>query len=56
MIREEDIKNLCEHSLDFNQIITNVYENLKKFGISSFVAHENIEPTKEWLKEIERDT
>jgi len=27
---------------------------LKKYGISGFVAHEDIEPTKEWLFEIEK--
>ena len=32
MIREEDIKNLCDSSLDFAQIISSVYENLKKIG------------------------
>ncbi len=32
MIREEDIKNLCDNSLDFAQIISSVYENLKKIG------------------------
>ena len=32
MIREEDLKNLCENSLDFNQIINSVYVNLKNVG------------------------
>jgi hypothetical protein len=32
MIREEDLRNLCEDPLDFNQIINNVYQNLKNVG------------------------
>ncbi len=32
MIREKDLVNLCDDSLDFNLIISNVYENLKSVG------------------------
>jgi len=32
LIREQDLKNLCESSLDFDQIINNVYINLKNIG------------------------
>jgi hypothetical protein len=32
MIREEDLRNLCDNSLDFNEIINIVYENLKNVG------------------------
>ncbi len=32
MIREEDLKNLCESSFDFDQIINKVYANLKNVG------------------------
>lgn len=32
MLREEDLKNLCDSSLDFTQVIGNVYENLKNVG------------------------
>ena len=33
---------------------SNLQHALKKYAISSFVAHEDIEPTKEWLVEIEK--
>jgi len=29
-------------------------KSLRRYGISAFVAHEDIEPTKEWLTEIEK--
>ncbi len=32
---------------------TQLKEQLEKYGISAFVAHEDIEPTKEWQTEIE---
>lgn len=37
------------------KVQTSLLQNtLKKYGISGFVAHEDIEPTKEWLTEIEK--
>nr|NJM02003.1 toll/interleukin-1 receptor domain-containing protein [Desulfobacula sp.] len=33
---------------------TNLKDKLKSFAISSFVAHEDIEPTREWQHEIEK--
>lgn len=33
---------------------TNLKKCLKKYAISGFVAHEDIEPSKEWMKEIEK--
>jgi len=32
IIREEDLKNLCPNDLDFNQIINDIYINLKNVG------------------------
>ncbi|MHA1436600.1 MAG: hypothetical protein ACTSPD_03410 [Promethearchaeota archaeon] len=32
MIREDDLRNLCSDSLDFNQIISDVYISLKNIG------------------------
>jgi len=32
MIREEDLRNICDDSLDFNQMINDVYLNLKNVG------------------------
>ena len=43
------ISHISEHK----QKATQLQQALKRFGISSFVAHENIEPTKEWQDEIE---
>ena len=32
MIREADLKNVCDLSFDFDQIINDVYQNLKRVG------------------------
>ena len=32
MIREADLKNICDTSFDFDQIINDVYQNLKSVG------------------------
>ncbi len=32
MVREEDLINLCDPSLDFHQIINFIYDNLKEIG------------------------
>ena len=42
------------HLASFKKTITILKNELEKFGISSFVAHEDIEPTKEWQNEIEK--
>lgn len=41
------------HLANFKLNATRLQEELKKYGISSFVAHEDIEPSKEWQVEIE---
>lgn len=41
------------HLASFKVQTSRLQEALRKFGISSFVAHEDIEPTKEWQSEIE---
>ena len=33
MIREEDLKNLCDNTIDFSQIISDVYLNLQNIGL-----------------------
>ncbi|TXT67014.1 MAG: hypothetical protein BAJALOKI1v1_210016 [Promethearchaeota archaeon] len=38
MIREEDLINLCDESLDFEQIISEIYANLKKVGLDLIVS------------------
>lgn len=42
------------HLLSFKEQTTRLQSSLLPFGISAFVAHVDIEPTKEWLSEIEK--
>jgi hypothetical protein len=42
------------HVSNFKEKTAQLQSALKLFGISAFVAHEDIEPTKEWQDEIER--
>lgn len=42
------------HVSSFKAKTSQLQSALKPFGISAFVAHEDIEPTKEWQDEIER--
>lgn len=44
------ISHLSEHKVKMSQL----QGVLKEYGISAFVAHEDIEPTKEWQNEIEK--
>jgi hypothetical protein len=44
------ISHLAEHKAVMSQL----QGVLKEYGISGFVAHEDIEPTKEWQNEIEK--
>lgn len=41
------------HLASFKVQTSHLQTALRKYAISSFVAHEDIEPTKEWLQEIE---
>ncbi len=41
------------HLSNKRKMASDIQENLKIYGISAFVAHEDIEPTKEWQEEIE---
>jgi len=41
------------HLSSFKSQTSKLQKALKNYGISGFVAHEDIEPTKEWLTEIE---
>jgi len=47
-------KLFLSHLASYKHKIAMLQTALFKYGISSFVAHEDIEPTKEWLHEIER--
>ncbi len=39
MIREEDLINLCDESLDFNRVIDQIYENLKRVGLELIISN-----------------
>lgn len=47
-------KLFISHLSSFKKTIGILKQELEKYGISSFVAHEDIEPTKEWQVEIEK--
>jgi hypothetical protein len=47
-------KLFISHLASFKKTIGYLKLELEKYGISSFVAHEDIEPTKEWQVEIEK--
>lgn len=42
------------HLSSFKETTSQLQEALKAYGISSFVAHEDIDPTREWQDEIEK--
>lgn len=39
MIREEDLLNICDESLEFTQIINQVYESLKEVGLELIITN-----------------
>ena len=47
-------KLFISHLATFKKTIGILKTELEKYGISSFVAHEDIEPTKQWQDEIEK--
>lgn len=47
-------KLFLSHLATFKKTIGILKTELEKYGISSFVAHEDIEPTKQWQDEIEK--
>lgn len=47
-------KLFISHLSSFKRNVGILKSELEKFGISGFVAHEDIEPTKEWQEEIEK--
>lgn len=48
------LRIFLSHKATCKQDATNLKQALSDYGIACFVAHEDIEPTKEWQKEIER--
>jgi len=47
-------KLFVSHISSFKENVSHLKTALEPFGISSFVAHEDIEPTQEWMIEIEK--
>jgi hypothetical protein len=41
------------HLATYNQVAANLQHFLAKYHVSAFVAHKDIEPTREWMDEIE---
>jgi hypothetical protein len=50
---ENGYRVFLSHKSEVKKEAAWVSEGLKPFGVSAFVAHENIHPTKEWQDEIE---
>jgi hypothetical protein len=50
---ESGYRAFLSHKTEVKKETAELSEGLKPFGISAFVAHENIHPTKEWQDEIE---
>ena len=47
------VRAFLSHKAKYKTEAGNLKEELEKYGISCFVAHTDIEPTKEWVQEIE---
>jgi hypothetical protein len=47
-------KLFISHISSFKKTVSILKNELEKYGVSAFVAHEDIEPTKEWQNEIEK--
>jgi hypothetical protein len=52
--REGSFKLFLSHVSEQKVMVAQIKEALGHYGISAFVAHEDIQPTKEWLIEIEK--
>lgn len=50
----QEFLTFISHSHLDNEIATRIRRELDDFGLSAFVAHEDIEPSEEWAKEIVR--
>ena len=48
------VRVFISHIADHKVFATGLKASLERYGIASFVAHEDIEPMKEWELEIER--
>ena len=50
----EQLRLFLSHKSEHKKKTKKLKDEFKKFGVTCFVAHEDIEPTKEWQDEIER--
>lgn len=50
---EPNFKIFNSHKAENKVVASQLKENLKQYGISCFVAHEDIQPTLDWKEEIE---
>ena len=51
---EGRIRAFISHKAKEKQLANEIKQRLDDYGIASFVSHEDIEPMKEWVPEIER--
>lgn len=52
--KKEHFKLFLSHVSSFKKETAKLQEELSKYGVSAFVAHNDIEPTKVWQNEIEQ--
>ena len=50
---ENTLRIFLSHTAEYKTIATEVKDHLKDYGITCFVAHEDIQPLQEWQSEIE---
>ncbi len=51
---DKRIRLFLSHKATFKEQTFNLKKSLAPYGIAAFVAHSDIEPTDEWLREVER--
>lgn len=51
---QDYLRLFISHKADIKVLASDIKENFDFYGVSCFVAHEDIEPTKEWQREIEK--
>ena len=51
---DENVRIFLSHKTEFKVETSKIKQAMVRCGISCFVAHEDIKPTEDWLKEIER--
>ena len=52
--RPDHLKLFVSHKSEHKKLVNELSDSLLPYGISCFVAHEDIEPTTEWRNEIEK--